>query len=179
MQHLNVFDLETKEWEKVQTIGDPNCEDVVENQGYPAPRRCHGSVQVPEDETQGPEVIISGGFDGMRIFSDIWKLNLHTLQWTNLKEKLVTPLYFHSTSVSPCGKMFIFGGICEIFNDDEDFFTVRTNEIFSIWVKIPKLSEICWDAMLFYNSELGSHDKSKLLNSGVPIQFVERIQKKS
>lgn len=174
---MHAFNIETNEWEVLSTLPDPEMIGDDEHDGYPLPRRCHGSVQVPEDENQDPEFIICGGYDGKEIFSDIWKLNLKSLQWTCFPEELSNPLYFHATSLSPCGQMFIFGGICEIFNDesDNDNVTIRTNEIFSIWIKIPKLSEICWDAMLYYNPNLTKYSKSRLLKSGVPLDFVDRI----
>lgn len=176
---LPAFNLETNEWEILMALPDPNMSGNGESTGYPLPRRCHGSVQVPEDENQDPEFIICGGYDGKDIFSDIWKINLRTLQWTCFTEELKYPLYFHATSLNPCGQMFIFGGICQIFNEDVDVdsdnITYRTNDIYSIWVKVPKLSEMCWDALLFYNPNLSKYPKSKLLKSGIPSDFVNRI----
>lgn len=177
MQHLPAYNLKKNEWEILTTFGNPD--DVNSDsthQGFPAPRRCHGSVQMLEEDGQDSEFIICGGYNGVKIFSDIWKLNLRTLQWTKWKEELKYPLNFHSASLSPCGQMFIFGGICEIFNEDEHVLTFRTNEIFSSWVKIPKLSEICWEALLYYAPKLTTLPKSQLISYGVPIQFVERIR---
>ncbi|KAK6644487.1 hypothetical protein RUM43_000754 [Polyplax serrata] len=175
LQHLPAYNLVKNEWEVLTTKGDPNDDSTDNNhQGFPAPRRCHGSVQTQGDG-QDPEFIICGGYNGEKIFSDIWTLNLRTLQWTKWKEELKYPLNFHSTSLSPCGKMFIFGGICEIFNEEQHVLTFRTNAIFSTWVKIPKLSEMCWEALLFYAPHLTSLPRSQLLSYGVPLQFVERM----
>jgi len=78
----------------------------------PAPRRCHGSVQYTDEKSGATSVVISGGYNGDRVFSDVWRLDLGTLQWTLLREcVLPRPVYFHSAALTPEGQMYIFGGI--------------------------------------------------------------------
>ena len=44
---------------------------------------------------------VSGGFDGRKIYDDVWMLDLTTLQWTKLDTKLPRPVYFHSSAITP------------------------------------------------------------------------------
>jgi hypothetical protein len=46
------------------------------------------------------DVFLCGGYDSRTIFNDVWKLDLLTMQWTELNVKMPVPLYFHSTSVT-------------------------------------------------------------------------------
>ncbi|GIY73673.1 kelch domain-containing protein 10 [Caerostris darwini] len=146
------FDLTTSSWNKVA----PSVE-------FPEPRRCHGCVQVETD------VYICGGFDGTRCFSDIWKFDLNTHQWKKLSVKLPTPLYFHSVFVTNEGQLFVFGGVDSIENNS------RTNTLYSMWLKIPSLSQMAWQAMLNYTPHIARIDKSKLYEAGIPLQFIKQI----
>lgn len=81
----------------------------------PAPRRCHGSVQYTDEKSGVTSVVISGGYNGDWVFSDVWRLDLHTLQWTLLRECILpSPVYFHSAALTPEGRMYIFGGIVKM-----------------------------------------------------------------
>lgn len=68
------------------------------------------------------------------------------------------------------GQMYIFGGVTS--NNYGEL--VRTNDLHKIWVKIPTLSEICWEAMTFYNPSIANQTKEDLLSIGVPRKFAER-----
>lgn len=109
-----MYDIVSNKWSNVKTKRDKD------TQHFPRPRRCHGLVQYTDELTGTIYVVISGGFDGDRLLSDVWKLNLQTLTWTCLKS-LPRPIYFHSSTVTPSGRMFIFGGITKynLPNNDE------------------------------------------------------------
>lgn len=47
------------------------------------------------------EVFICGGYNGEVILSDLWKVNLQTLQWTKLPAVMPEPAYFHCAAVTP------------------------------------------------------------------------------
>lgn len=68
--------------------------------------------------------------------------------------------------------MYIFGGVTTGNSD-----LVRTNDLHKIWVQIPKLSEICWDALIFYQPTIVDRSKEELLSIGVPSNFAERAAK--
>lgn len=135
----------------------------------PSPRKCHGSVQV--DHPSGPKVYISGGYDGDNVYNDMWCLDLKTFQWSFIWTcVLPEPTYFQAAAITPQGQMYQFGGIVE---KNE---CTRTNSIYSTWLCIPKLSEMCWDAILHYNPEIVNNKSEKLLEAGIPRSLVDRIQ---
>lgn len=116
-------------------------------------------------------VFIVGGEKEGQILSDMWQLNLRTLQWSKIKDfELKYPTYFHSCSVTPEGKMYLFGGILRMRELE------RSNDIISTWLCIPKLSEICWEALLYYYPQLVNCSKETLVKHGIPRKFVHRIE---
>lgn len=134
---------------------------------YPQPRRCHGLVQLKSGNKIYVYIICGLGDEGM--LNDLWRLELSTLQWTLIKnDVLPRGLYFHSTALSYHGKMFIFGGV----EDSRDL--RRTNDIYCAWMCIPKLSEICWEAVLYY---IGYKNVKKtiLKQLKVPQRFINRL----
>lgn len=52
----------------------------------------------------------------------------------------------------------------------------RTDEIHSVWLTIPKLSEICWEALNFYDPTLKNRSQKDLLSIGVPLKFVQKLE---
>lgn len=123
------------------------------------------------DTPTGPRAYISGGYDGEHIFNDLWCLDLRTFQWYHIWPcYLPYPTYFHSSAVTPQGKMYIFGGICQ--NGEYS----RTNSVYSTWLCIPKLSEMCWEAILHYNPKIVKQNKESLVEAGIPRSFVQRIE---
>lgn len=139
--------------------------------GIPRPRRCHGAVQLNTEH--GTEVFIVGGYNGQDVFNDLWKLSLSTHQWTLIPNcQLPQPTYFHSAAASPEGKLYVFGGLV---GDPYDGDIERTNKVYATWLCIPKLSEMCWEAVLHYSPHIINYDREKLLNAGLPKSYVERL----
>nr|XP_022917539.1 kelch domain-containing protein 10 homolog [Onthophagus taurus] len=166
---IPVFDLEKLQWSVQKALPDSLVINSIHD-GYPPPRRCHGAVQL-EFEDEDFKVFITGGYSGDQIYDDLWCLNLRTFQWTLVTScRLQYPTYFHSSAVTPEGKMYVFGGI--ISREDIE----RSNTIHSTWLCIPKLSEICWEALLHYNPKMISYSKSELINAGLPRHFAQRIE---
>ncbi|XP_033184557.1 scruin like at the midline isoform X1 [Bombus vancouverensis nearcticus] len=162
---IPAFDLETNKWIILNTYGD-NDDNTV-----PEPRRCHGSVQYTNEKTGVTSVVISGGYNGDHVFSDVWRLDLNLLQWTCLRKCILPcPVYFHSAALTPEGRMYTFGGIVKENNK-----VVRTDAVHSVWLTIPKLSEICWQALIHYYPDLRHKSQDELLHMGIPLKFVQRI----
>ncbi|XP_015431512.1 PREDICTED: kelch domain-containing protein 10 homolog [Dufourea novaeangliae] len=162
---IPAFDLEMNKWIVLNTYGD-NVDNTV-----PEPRRCHGSVQYTDEKTGVTFVVISGGYNEDHVFSDVWRLDLSLLQWTCLRKCILPcPVYFHSAALTPEGRMYTFGGIIK-----EDNKVARTDAVHSVWLKIPKLSEICWQALIHYFPHLCRKSQHQLLLTGVPLKFVQRI----
>lgn len=78
--------------------------------------------------------------------------------------------YFHSSSVTPSGKLVTFGGIVQAENSSK-----RTANVYTSWLVIPKLKEICWEAVMYYFPKLRFYSEEKLLSFGLPYEFIKRI----
>ncbi|XP_053625859.1 kelch domain-containing protein 10 homolog [Plodia interpunctella] len=165
LMELPVFNLKTKTW----TILTPKPDDSTRDILMPLPRKCHSAVQI--STPSGEQVFVAGGTDGQAVFEDIWRLNLSDLQW-NLMQKTVLPhpLYFHSSAVTSTGCMYVFGGI-----EPRENATSRNNILYKVWLCIPSLSEICWEALLNFYPNLDKIDRSKLISLGIPLHLVHRI----
>ncbi|XP_014609183.1 PREDICTED: kelch domain-containing protein 10 homolog isoform X2 [Polistes canadensis] len=165
LAEIPTFNLEKRKWTILNTQGDS------ENNTIPAPRRCHGVVQYMDEKTGVTYVVVSGGTNGAFVFSDVWRLDLSEMQWTCLKKcKLPRPLFFHSAALTPQGRMYTFGGVS--MQRDK---AARTDAVYAVWLTIPKLSEICWLALNYYISDLRNRSPDKLLNLGIPLKFVQRL----
>lgn len=165
LENIPAFNLIAHKWTYVKTKPDPSIKDAS---GYPKPRRCHSCVQY--DTEFGIEAVIAGGCAENRHFSDIWKLCFPTLEWKLIKTaKLPNPIYFHDAGTPGNGCMYIFGGI------EVQAQLTRTSDLYKMWVTIPKLSEICWDAISYYNPNLVEYSKVDLLRFGIPQKFISRV----
>jgi hypothetical protein len=120
---------------------------------------------------QETTVYICGGYNGIEIFNDVWRLELQSLRWTRMvKCSLPCAVYFHSVAITPAGCMYSFGGVTGGQHNAK-----RTADVNCAWMCIPRLTEMCWEAILFYNPNLHLLPKDELLASGLPLQYVNRI----
>lgn len=167
-KEIYAFNIVLREWECYTTHPDPKLVNVRTRTGYPAPRRCHSCVQMPGSNLS---VMILGGYDGTYMFGDAWKLDLVTLQWTKLLScSLPRPVYFHSSAVTSKGQVFTYGGIVEKGHN-----IARTSDMYSVWICIPKLKDICWEAILYYHRDLHTLTKLELLRLGLPYEYVQKL----
>jgi Kelch motif len=166
LKTLPVFDLMEKKWGQVTTLPD---RDVID--GYPKPRKCHSLVQhtvtdiFDEEETC---VYVAGGMYQGGPLNDLWRLSLKTLRWTRFKQtSLRSSLFFHDACITSDGCMYIFGGITTNHS--------RTNKLLKVWVTIPKLSAIAWEALIHYYPKMHNAPKSFMLEKGIPMHFANRV----
>lgn len=165
LQDVPAFDLKNKHWKIIKTLPD---ESVVASEAYPRARKCHSCIQYTTMDNV-THVVVAGGYDDILHFADIWTLNLKTYRWSLMKTaKLPQPLFFHDAATSGDGCMYIFGGIMLENNNMKR----RVNDIYKMWMKIPKLSAICWEAVLHYYPNIKDYDTEKLLEMGIPKSFV-------
>ncbi|KAL4711694.1 hypothetical protein ACJJTC_003461 [Scirpophaga incertulas] len=164
LMEIPVYDLDSNTW----TLLIPKADETM-NTCMPYPRKCHSAVQINTPE--GLQVFVAGGTDGGNVFHDIWRLNMSNLQWSLMRKTVLpNPLYFHSSAVTSYGCMYIFGGI-----EPQENGTVRQNILYKVWLCIPKLSEMCWEALLNFHPNLDEMDRDSLLKSGIPIHLVNRL----
>lgn len=167
-KEIYAFNIVRNVWECFTTHPDPKILNTRTKGGYPAPRRCHSAVKIPGINVS---VMILGGYDGNYMFGDAWKLDLVTLQWTRLFNcSSPRPVYFHSSAVTPKGKLFTYGGIIEKSQN-----IVRTSDMCSIWICVPKLKDICWEAILYYHKDLHTLSESELRRLGLPYEYVQKL----
>lgn len=163
LEKVPAFDFTLNKWTTIHTKPDPNAKD---NGGYPQPRKFHSCVQQQTEE--GIEVIVAGGFQSEVQFDDIWKLNLGTHQWTLYAQtKLPKKLHFHDAAITDNGCMYVFGGISGS----------RNNDLHRMWLKIPKLSDICWEALQHYQPMLSKAESHTLLQMGVPRKYAAQVER--
>lgn len=164
LKELPVYDLLERKWNRIDTY--PNSDDE-----YPKPRKCHSLVQHTLKDANGDEetfVYIVGGNNQSGPLSDVWRFSLKTRQWFCFKKAgLRTTLYFHDACITSDGCMYIFGGITSN--------TQRTNNLYKMWVTIPKLSSLAWDSILHYYPQIHRAPKKIILEKGIPLHFANRV----
>lgn len=166
LMEIPVYDLQSNTW----TILSPKADDSMKFTVQPLARKCHSAVQI--DTPNGVQVFVVGGTDGQGVFDDVWRLNISDMQWRLMQKTVLPhPLYFHSSTVTSYGCMFVFGGI--ELKDNENR---RNNILYKVWLCVPKLSEICWEALQHFYPSMDQVDRSALLNVGIPRHFVDRLQ---
>lgn len=152
---IPVFEIDTDTWHHYACAPD-SVHD------FPAARRCHSCVQLQHD------VYMCGGYNGEMIFGDFWALNLLSLQWRRLPTDLPQPIYFHAAAVTASGCMVVCGGVTKI--DDK-----RTSNVYTVWLKVPKLKELCWQLLTQALPDMDQIPQKHLLEIGVPNDLLGRL----
>ncbi|XP_028394811.1 kelch domain-containing protein 10-like [Dendronephthya gigantea] len=158
LDKLPVYNYGTCLWDEVICQEDPV-------HGFPEPRRAHSCVQYEDN------VYVCGGFKEERkdqIFDDIWKLNIKTFSWSKIPQVMPSPTYFHSAAVTKAGCMYIFGGIQQAREDSSAEWNQRTNNLLKMWLVIPPLERLCWEALCETIPQGQRFDTAKLGNLGLP-----------
>ncbi|PIK35482.1 putative kelch domain-containing protein 10-like [Apostichopus japonicus] len=155
LETIHVFNTKLYEWKNRITLADPV-------HGFPTKRRCHGCCQL------GNNGYITGGFNGRRIFDDIWRLSIDTLQWMKLDARLPEPVYFHSSAITPEGCLYCHGGVITQNGSK------RTDKLNFIWVSVPSLVTIAWRRILKFNPSVRKLSDEALRGLGIPQHIVKR-----
>lgn len=66
--------------------------------------------------------------------------------------------------------MYSFGGVTDLEKNE------RTNEVHSMWVIIPTLEEMVWEALQYYIPSLHEMNSSDLKMCGIPVHLVNRLK---
>ncbi|CAI6358923.1 unnamed protein product [Macrosiphum euphorbiae] len=167
---IHMFDVDTKQWQLLSAKPDHR----VPEPGYPIDRCFLACVQCPEKANL---VYICGGLDYYLPLKDFWRIDFDTLQWEKLTQWIMPrPVYLHSTAISPSGRMYCYGGIVSENYIDYRNRSRSTNTLSSGWIKIPKLKDICWEAMIYYFKEQMFKSTDECLKKiGIPQEYYERI----
>jgi len=158
-----MFDVATKQWQLLSAKHDHR----VPEPGYPIQRYSHTCVQCPDKANL---VYLCGGVGVGQTFNDFWRIDFDTLQWEKL---CIThrPISLHSTEITPSGRMYCYGGLIPFDNNG-----AFSNTLTSGWIKIPKLKDICWEAMIYYfKQQMFKSTDECLKKIGIPQEYYERI----
>ena len=68
------------------------------------------------------------------------------------------------------GQIFTFGGVCSM---DQK---TRTNKLHSMWLEVPSLRDMAWEALLHYLPDVGDLPSRSLVLGGVPNDLVKSLQ---
>ena len=117
----------------------------------------------------GELVWIFGGYDGEEVFGDIWNLNMITRQWNRIKIDLPLPVYFHDMTVTNEGQAIMFGGVDDIEKN------TRTSAVYSVWLTVPSLRTMAWEAVCHYWPHLATVPGHQLVREGVPRDCVQLL----
>lgn len=163
-QTIPTFHIGEKYWYITKTNCDKDATiDEGDGDGYPDARRCHGLVQTDH------RVLIIAGYDGHEIFSDVWCLDLLTMDWKKINIELPKPVYFHGVTLTQDDRLVIFGGVDSVQQN------TRTNQIYSFWLKIPSLRCIAWESVNHYIPKLNKIPQGKLREIGIPGDLIESL----
>ncbi|XP_034118121.1 kelch domain-containing protein 10 homolog [Drosophila albomicans] len=168
-KHILTFNLTTHTWLERDTQPDERM--LAENEGYPRGRQEFACVQ-RRCSNGDIEAIICGGQEAefFSYLSDIWKLNVCTMEWTHLTACTPLPTYISSAALIRNACLFILGG-----DKDKSWSPVPSvSGVYKMWLTVPKLSELAWEAYSYYN-DIEDRDRQELINLGIPSRFVERL----
>ncbi len=168
LKDLPCFDTENKKWSVRRTLVDPKTKT------FPNRRKCHSLVQYLNSQGEICVVIAAGITGSNKELDDIWKLNLSSFQWNKLRAEIPTNLFFHDAAITSSYCMMIFAGIVSESSSRRTT-RHRTNTIYKIYVEIPKLTEIAFEALIFYKPDIVNRSFSEVVELGVPIEFANRI----
>jgi hypothetical protein len=102
----------------------------------------------------------------------LWRFNLNEIKWEKLNIKMPVLTYFHAACVNTDGQIFLHGGV----KAGEDFSVQsRINHLYTIWVKVPKLTEICWNKLIGNYPNLLNSNQKVLVDIGLPARFIDKI----
>ncbi|XP_008544871.1 kelch domain-containing protein 10 homolog [Microplitis demolitor] len=167
LKTIQAYDIEQNRWYILDTTGDLDNEKP-----FPDIRINFGIAHIVDLESKDTNIVISGGTMDKRIYDDIWRLSLSTLQWTCLNKfgsTLPQAICEHDATASLDGKMYIFGGRIKKKNNRLS----EINNLYSTWLRIPKLTDICWEAVNFYYRDLNTKTDEELFELGLPLKFVK------
>ncbi|CAK5091715.1 unnamed protein product [Meloidogyne enterolobii] len=156
-----VFNISERKFEHCPTIPDSNF-------GFPLGRKCHSLVQLDDDV-----YIIGGCRDNLeqqlqhphhqlitkqQLLNDVWRFNLNNLKWKKLQTNLPIPVYFHSSTLTKDGCVYVFGGCV----DEDPLSQTRVNCLQKFWLKPPSLRYFASNALI-ENMEI--NQKRRIFNN--------------
>ncbi|CAF0839649.1 unnamed protein product [Brachionus calyciflorus] len=162
---LPAFNVEINKWEFVPTLPDINTNT------YPEKRKFHSCIQIDE------YVYVLGGMHCdvennvfQAVENCLWRLDMSEMRWQMLNIQIPCLTYFHAACANQKGQVFIHGGVKSYHGTN-----TRINHLYTILLKLPKLSDICWNKLIVNYPKLLYMNKNFLFNLGIPTEFIKKI----
>uniref|UniRef100_A0A914VTJ2 Uncharacterized protein n=1 Tax=Plectus sambesii TaxID=2011161 RepID=A0A914VTJ2_9BILA len=158
---LPTFDLSSKRWSLTPCFGPP---EVLTLWPFAS------SVVLHKDA-----LFLCGGLDigeaNNRVLREILRLDLVTKTWS-VFGLLPRPLWFHASSVTDEGELFVFGG-CPLLNYNGP----RNNELVTINVDVCSLQTLAWRVLMAdgRGAQIASLSVDTLRSIGLSDQFVKML----
>jgi len=165
-----VFNLDVNDWQYIDT--SPDLQEL--SMDYPENRVHYAWTQC---KVQPQHVYMCGGFNDKKFFTDVWRLDLSTFQWCHLIQCLLPkPTFFHTITITNAGRMYYMDGMIGSCLPnrccDQSDRLKENRSIASAWIKIPKLTDISWDAVLHYfKDQLLAMSEENLQKMGLPYDY--------
>ncbi|KAH0561320.1 hypothetical protein KQX54_016201 [Cotesia glomerata] len=153
LRSIPVFDFESEAWRIVDTHGDEN--ETSHFPVFPMERVNFSITQFTDPNTGDVNVVIFGGtqppwkqterITGGRndnVYTDFWKLNLRSMKWIYL-------------GVIPSG-----------IGDKPAATNKSSSEIYSTWLCVPRLKQICWQAVMQHIPDIASKTDTEVIALG-------------
>lgn len=172
---IPVFDFQSKTWRIMNTYGDYSQSPRFPI--FPAERVDFSITQFTDLNTGDVNVVIFGGtkpawsqavrgaeLTNDNIYRDLWKLNLRSKQWkyVGLIPSVIDGTK-HCATISPYGQLCIFGGIRKAIDD----VSICSSQIYSIWLCVPRLKQMCWQALLYYIPNISLLTEDQVIALGI------------
>eukprot|EP00123_Amoebidium_parasiticum_P013889 comp22209_c0_seq1/m.32683 comp22209_c0_seq1/g.32683 ORF comp22209_c0_seq1/g.32683 comp22209_c0_seq1/m.32683 type:complete len:406 (-) comp22209_c0_seq1:59-1276(-) len=148
------FDMLRNAWTELKARA------AVKGGKVPRDRRSHSCV------LHDNKVYICGGTNGVRVFSDLWVLDMATMKWTEIHATGFESKYFHAATITAEGRMHVFGGCLDLEGKR------RSDDVVSCWIRVPTLTSLCVD-VLARDPNLCEDD---LEQQGVPEHLIELVR---
>lgn len=170
LETLPVFDLIDRRWSFIHTNPDP-----VHN--YPLSRKFHSIFPFHDNQ-----VIIFGGAHANPtshqhsvVNDNTWIFDFTKLEWSRLTLSMLKPSYFHAAAINEHGEIWSHGGVVRAPTLLQN--ETRITTLYKMHVRVPKLSEFCWNFILNSVSDRTDFltDRSLFLKLNIPTRFSERV----
>ena len=167
LEILPAFNIQTNAWEFIQTHPDSS------TNSFPEKRKFHSCHLIDN------YIYLFGGIHTdviMNIFhiveNCVWRLNMLDLKWTKMEQlKMPVLTYFHASCANNNGQIYFHGGVRMISERNQK----RINHLYTILLKVPKLTDICWTKLVTNYPKVLTLQKKTLCDLGVPANFIKRI----
>ena len=75
-----------------------------------------------------------------------------------------------------CFHFFLQAGCLYVYGVVVCIDHVMTSDVYTIWLKIPSLKDLCWDKVISSTSQLASMERERMQELGIPLEYMDRLK---